>query len=55
MLRIALISAVILPLLLWFAFQAKTKNQSLVSTSLFTIAGIYSLLLIASFFGFIAG
>ena len=55
MLRIALISAVILPLLLWFAFQAKMKKQQMLSTSLFTVAAIYSLLLIASFFGLIAG
>ena len=55
MLRVTLISLVVLPLLLWFAFQAKQKKQSLLSVGLFTMAAVYILLLLGGFFGIVGG
>lgn len=53
MLRVTLITMVVLPLLLWFGFQAKLKNQQLLAVGLFTVAAVYVLLLIGGFFGVI--
>lgn len=55
MLRVTLISLVVLPLLFWFAFQAKQKNQPLLSVGLLTAAAMYVLLLIGGFFGVVGG
>jgi len=55
MLRVILITIVVLPLLLWFAYQARLKNQQLLSVGLFTAAAIYTLLLIGGFFGVVGG
>jgi len=55
MLKVSLITLVVLPLLLWFGFQAKQKNQQLLAVGLFTIAAIYVLLLIGGFMGVIGG
>ena len=55
MLRVSLITIVVLPLLLWFGFQAKQKNQQLLAVGLFTAAAVYVLLLIGAFAGVIGG
>jgi len=55
MLRVSLISLVVLPILLWFGYQAKQKNQQLLAVGLFTAAGIYVVLLIGGFAGVIGG
>jgi len=55
MLRISLVSSIIVLLLLWFAFQAKSAKRDLLATGLFTAAGIFMLILIASFAGFVGG
>ena len=51
--RVVIISIVILCALIWFGFKAKQANQELVSTALFTAAGVYALIFIAGFFGFV--
>ena len=55
MLRITLVSLVILPLLLWFAFQARNNDKQLLSTGLFSAVAVYVLLLIGSFAGVVGG
>lgn len=55
MLRVTLITIVVLPALLWFGYQAKLKNQQLLSVGLFTTAAVYVLLLIGGFAGIIGG
>ncbi len=55
MLRIALISSIVVSLLLWFAFQAKAGKRDLLATGLFTAAGIFMLILVASFAGLVGG
>ena len=55
MLRIAVISLVVLPLLLWFAIKARQQKQSLLSVGLFTLSAVYTLLLIGGFFGVVGG
>jgi len=55
MLRITLVSSVIVSVLLWFAFQARTSKRDLLATGLFTAAGIFMLILVASFAGWVGG
>ena len=51
--RIFIISIVILSALVWFAVKARQSNHKTLAAALFTAAGMYSLILIAGFFGFI--
>jgi len=55
MLRVSLITLVVLPMLLWFGYQARQKNQQLLAVGLFTTAAVYVLLLIGGFVGVIGG
>jgi len=51
--RVVIISIVILSALIWFGFKARQADQKTLSTALFTAAGVYSVILIAGFFGFV--
>jgi len=55
MIRVSLITLVVLPILLWFGYQARQKNQQLLSVGLFTAAAVYVLLLIGGFAGIVGG
>ena len=51
--RVFIISIVILGALIWFGFKAKQSNHQVLSTALFTAAGVYFLILVAGSFGLI--
>ena len=53
--RVVIVSILILSTLVLLAFKARQSGYEAISTILFTGAGVYSLIMVAGFFGFIGG
>ena len=53
--RVVIVSIIILCTLVLLAFKAKQSGYETISTVLFAGAGVYSLIMVAGFFGIIGG